>query len=78
MSGKPAPDISGQRFGRLTVVARQGSTQGRAALWLCTCDCGKTKVTSGKALRQGSATSCGCAQKEAVKRYYAMRRGEGP
>ncbi len=50
--------------GRLTVVERHFSDDlnPKRAYWLCACDCGKSKVTSGKLLRNGSTVSCGCGR----------------
>jgi hypothetical protein len=54
----------GQKFAKLTVVERAGSTKQQKALWLCRCDCGnRTTVTTG-ALRFGTTASCGCRRKE--------------
>lgn len=61
----PLVDLSGQRFGRLLVVKRQGTMNGHAA-WLCRCDCGKEIVTRSCDLRNGKTTSCGCFHKELV------------
>ena len=58
-------DLTGQRFGRLTVVekiqARAGSTNAR---WLCRCDCGNTTAVNGTTLRRGESQSCGCKRSE--------------
>jgi hypothetical protein len=54
-------DITGQRFGRLTVVCSEG-TRNRKAVWRCLCDCGQSTVTLGVRLRSGHTTSCGCVQ----------------
>lgn len=53
-------DIIGQRFGRLTVIARQGRDNHYQATWLCLCDCGKECVCRGHDLRRGRTKSCGC------------------
>ena len=53
-------DITGQRFGRLTVIRRSGTCNGRNATWLCVCDCGKERVVKGTSLRSGHTVSCGC------------------
>ena len=37
-------DLTGQRFGRLTVVARGENTKDGKSRWVCDCDCGKRKV----------------------------------
>lgn len=54
-------DISGERFGTLTVVVRADDQPGNGARWLCRCDCGEQKVILGSKLRQGVVISCGCA-----------------
>lgn len=56
-------DISKQRFGRLVAISHVSTRKGRA-LWQCECDCGNTKVVSGKSLRGGNTRSCGCLSRE--------------
>lgn len=58
-------DLTGRKFGRLTVICRSGQLDGHAA-WLCKCDCGSEHITSGRYLRGGQTQSCGCLQKENV------------
>lgn len=57
-------DLTGQRFGRLVVIRREGSTQRGQAIWQCQCDCGCKTVVEGYALRSGNTKSCGCLHKE--------------
>jgi hypothetical protein len=57
-------DLTGQKFGRWTVVAFAGVNQRRNACWLCRCDCGEQKVVEGKNLRSGNSRSCGCLSDE--------------
>ena len=59
-------DLTGQRFGKLTVIARTESKNGRAC-WLCECDCGNTIVTTGRSLREAKRMSCGCKRDIANK-----------
>lgn len=59
----PTKDITGQRFGKLTVIERytgEPRSKGSGAYWVCRCDCGKTHVASGVNLRRGAVKSCGC------------------
>lgn len=51
-------DETGKRYGKLVVLERNGSINGKAA-WLCQCDCGKQTTVTGDALRQGYSTTCG-------------------
>jgi hypothetical protein len=55
-------DLTGQIFGKLTVVSlvSRGSRRNPKILWLCQCSCGKQKVAQGGLLRRGSIQSCGC------------------
>lgn len=59
----PLDDITGKRFGRLTVIQRNGYKAGRVA-WLCKCDCGQTITTTQNMLTQGHTKSCGCLNNE--------------
>lgn len=60
-------DLTGQRFGRLTVIKRIG-TKYHQSLWLCKCDCGNTKEVICQNLKHGSVRSCGCLLNEARKK----------
>lgn len=61
-------DLTGERFGRLTVLSRnyekQRQIKGNRSHWNCVCSCGNTVVVSADNLRRGLSTSCGCYQKE--------------
>ena len=54
-------DLTGQRFGRLTVIKRCGSTntKHKVALWLCKCDCGNEVKRTGSHLQANYTNSCG-------------------
>jgi len=56
-------EISGQRFGRLTVVRFSHIQNGRT-MWICACDCGSEIIRDGGNIRSGHTTSCGCYTKE--------------
>lgn len=56
-------DLSGQKFGRLTVLSRAG-IQKTHALWECQCECGNKSIATTSNLKKGSTTSCGCYDKE--------------
>ena len=57
--------LPGDRFGRLTVVQREGyDPQRNATMYLCHCDCGKDTTVQGGNLVSGHTTSCGCALKD--------------
>jgi len=56
-------DITGQTFGKLTVIKRAGHNRSGAMMWLCECSCGGKKVINGVYLRNGHTRSCGCLNK---------------
>ena len=57
-------DLTGQKFGRLTVLYRDTATEklkkDRHAMWKCQCECGNQTTAVGKDLRAGKTQSCGC------------------
>ena len=53
-------DLTGQRFGRLTVVGDSGQRRNGFVLWLCRCDCGGWALYIRYQLTTGRAVSCGC------------------
>ena len=56
-------DLTGQKFGRLTVVRFDHKENGRK-YYLCQCDCGNFKIVSNHSLKSGNIKSCGCLHKE--------------
>lgn len=61
----PKPiDLTGQRFGRFTVLKRAHNSKDGRTMWLCKCDCGNERIVSGKSLRNGHTKSCGCLNRE--------------
>lgn len=59
-----AIDLTGQVFGRLTVLYRNGSDKNQRALWHCKCICGNEVDIVSQSLTKGATKSCGCLQKE--------------
>ena len=56
-------DLTGQKFGRLTVVRFDHKENGRK-YYLCQCDCGNFKIVSNHSLKSENTKSCGCLHKE--------------
>lgn len=61
--GRKLIDMTGQVFGRLTVMEYIGR-QFNSSTWRCQCECGKTSVVQASALKSGSVLSCGCYRKD--------------
>lgn len=68
-------DISGNKFGRLSVIYFTGINQLKKSTWLCKCDCGKEVSALGPELRSGHKKSCGCLRKEVMERGTTFRHG---
>lgn len=59
------PDLTGQAFGRWTVVSRaEKSPTCRASRWNCKCSCGTSRAVFGGGLKSGESKSCGCLKRE--------------
>lgn len=55
-------DLTGMRFGSLTVICRDGNI-GRVSAWKCKCSCGNIKKIRRDHLTRGLTVSCGCYNK---------------
>ena len=56
-------DLTGQRFGKLTVVRKTEQRKYGVRLWECVCDCGNASFVSSFNLKSGRTTSCGCSRR---------------
>jgi hypothetical protein len=72
-------DLTGQKFGRLTVVhaagrvpRKHGSRIKQVIQWECLCECGNTTFLISEVLTRGNTRSCGCLLTE------HQRPGFGP
>ena len=62
-------DLTGQKFGRLTVIERDMSVPTcKGPYWICKCDCGNTVTVKAYSLRSGITKSCGCYNREVASR----------
>lgn len=60
-------DITGQTFGRLTILhycGTQWSGSKKIAIWACWCDCGAVVPVWSNAMVSGKTASCGCYSRE--------------
>ena len=59
-------NMLGQKFGHLTVIEETNKRVDRKVIWKCVCDCKNHTVVyaSGKLLRSGEITSCGCIKSQ--------------
>lgn len=64
--GRPAVDMTGKSFGKITVIERATDYAETPVKWLCLCECGNKIIVPGGRLRNGSSKSCGCSRYEFV------------
>ena len=60
-------DVTGQRFGRLSVLEYVGNNEKNYAMFRCKCDCGNEVIVKGRNLRTGHTQSCGCYCKDRTR-----------
>lgn len=64
---KKIKDLTGQRYGKLTVLSLDEERTKRKSYWVCLCDCGNKKTVRGDSLQDNKTLSCGCLKKEQDK-----------
>ena len=65
-------DLTGEKYGKLTVVKYIGTDNFNRSTWECQCDCGNVKEVLSKNLINSKTRSCGCS----VIKYRTTVRGE--
>ena len=67
-------DLTGQRFGRWTVIERAPNGNHRQTRWWCRCDCGTIKPVQSQHLREGRSVSCGCYKPVATAEWNKVHK----
>ena len=71
-------DLTGQKFGRLSVISRAEDyvyPNGKHRVqWLCKCECGNTSIVLATNLKKGNSKSCGCLNDE-LRRTRSITHG---
>jgi len=57
-------DLTGRRFTRLHVLAKEKPRYGTKAFWRCRCDCGNEVIVPSQSLITEATKSCGCLNSE--------------
>jgi len=60
-------DLTGLRFGRLTVIEKAGKTPAHKTIWRCQCFCGNEALVPAGSLRGGNQVSCGCQRIDSTR-----------
>lgn len=67
-------ELTGQQFGRLTVLYDSGKRYRNKVIWTCQCECGTIKDILGNDLIQGKVKSCGCYKSEKMRKNLINQR----
>jgi hypothetical protein len=70
-------DLSGQKFGRLTVMYRSDNRHNQT-YWHCKCKCGKEIDVYAQHLLTGKNVSCGCESLERIRELRKQNNEGGP
>jgi len=64
-------DLTGKKFGKLTVETRISSSRNGSKLWKCLCDCGNVIAVTTRHLnrKNNNVRSCGCLKKRSGKEH---------
>ena len=60
LSHKMKKDITGEVFGKLTVIKQVGVNRNKKNIYECKCECGGKCIATSQSLRSGHTSSCGC------------------
>lgn len=72
----PKRDLSGQVFGRLTVISPTEKRKHGGFVWECRCECGNTVFVSTYQLTSGVKRSCECLHVETATAHVNTIRGK--
>jgi len=56
----PRIDLTGKKFGKLTVIEFSHRNIHKQSMWKCQCDCGTVAVMSGNSLKNGTLSCFNC------------------
>ena len=66
-------DLTGQSFGRLTVIKRAENKKDKRTIWTCKCECGSILDVNAYSLKRGRTKSCGCILVQNPQEYIKDR-----
>ena len=59
-------DLTGMKFGMLTVIRRENNDNSRHVMYLCQCECSNMVIVRGDHLTSSKTRSCGCLFKKSL------------
>ena len=69
-------DLTGQRFGKLTVKSLADKDGSGTVRWNCICDCGESITVPAGQLKGGYRRSCGCLSRHPLKNWIGKKFGK--
>ncbi len=66
-------DLTGQNFGKLTVIKKSEYTKSNEIYWNCKCDCGREMVVDESFLLSEKTNFCRCFQKAQISKSTILR-----
>ena len=70
-------DLTGEKFGKLTVMGKLDANEHGQYKWLCECECGNRAIVFGYHLRNHHTSSCGCLVRETSRKMGQANRKHG-
>lgn len=67
-------DLTGKKFGLLTVLSKTDEVRGSNTVWECRCDCGNIVRVRGSSLSSGNTRSCGCLRRKNASKDLTGKR----
>lgn len=67
-------DLTGKKFGKLTVLGKTEERKNGNICWHCICECGNSVIVRTTNLNSGNTKSCGCVQKEKARKTIGKYR----
>ena len=74
---KEKDDLTGKKFGKLTVIELSEKSKHNTRRWRCVCECGNEIVTESSSIKNGNTKSCGCLISELSKQLPSHRHRRG-
>lgn len=65
-------NLSGKKYGLLSVIERAANDAWANTQWLCKCECGKTTIVRADSLKNGKTKSCGCILSKTTKKRFTI------
>jgi len=77
MSNIKYADLTGEVFGKLTILSRERKENIQGVCYKVRCECGTEKIVRASNLMAGTAKSCGCYHRKLIQDYVERSKGKG-